>query len=387
MAIRYVERLLTDRDALANQIMAMADKAATEERSLNDSETTVVDKLRGQVTELDNEIRAWNSTSEAFSRFEGLSAPGDEKRADQRAKNGRARTLGQDFVNSAALLEYRGGGTGQRHTAEIGIDEYRGLITVDSLGLAPADFAAAGPTVTSPVLDAIGRVSTNRDSVRILVPGGGAPLAGGPIPEGTVKPEATLGWTSETAEIGTYAHWIPITRQAVSDAPYLRSLVDGELRRGVVNRLETEAALTLTGATGFLTGTGASLDAAIRDGIAEVEAAGFRAETILLNPKDSAAIDISASGSITYADRQRGLWGVNIVTAAAVPQGSAFVGDLRSGITMFDRHIVETFITDSHSDYFIKNVLVLLSEARAGFAVTQPNAVAKCTATVARTAK
>jgi hypothetical protein len=44
-------------------------------------------------------------------------------------------------------------------------------------------------------------------------------------------------------------------------------------------------------------------------------------------------------------------------------------------------------MTDSHADYFIRNLLVVLAEQRAAFAITEPNALAKVTATAPALAK
>lgn len=372
MAIKYLENLVAERDSLATQVMALADKAGTEDRSLSDAENASVVKLRDRITALDTEIRSWSDTTDAFSKFAAIAEKGKETRS---ANTVERRSLGEQFINSPAFTEYRGG-TGARFVADT---EIRALVTTADLGLAPREWNAAAPALTAPLLAAIGRVATDRDVIKVIrVPA--VPVAGGPIAEGSAKPEAALVWDSVNVECDTYAHWIPVTRQSLQDAPYMQSLVDGLMQFGVTRKLEQAAAAVINAETGFLTGSGADLTAAIRDGISAVEAAGFRAETVVMNPADAGALDIAASaGSLNYGDRRNGIWGVPIVTVPGVSAGTAFVGQFSSAVTMFDRRQVETLVTDSHEDLFIKNTLVLLSEARAGFAVTQPQAVAKVT--------
>ena len=383
MSTRYVERLAEERDSLAAQILSLAEKAANENRSLSEDENTAATNMRGKVDSLDKEIRTWASTSDAFSKFASISQPGSEKREQAKNEN-TSRTIGEQFVSSNEFRSYQGGGQGQKLYVPSSLWETRALITTDTLNLAPADWVAKAPTLTSPLLDAIGRVKTNRDVVKISIPSSTGPVAGGPIAEGAPKPEATITWTDANVDIGTYAHWVPVTRQALADAPYLRSVIEGSLTNGVLRKFESEAAVTVNAATGFLPASGVSLPEGIRNGIGLVEGAGFQAQAILMNPQDSADVDNAAgaeSALVAYAQRQRTLWGVPIITAGAVPVGTAYVGDLKNGVTWFDREESAVYLTDSHADYFISNKLVVLAEGRAGFAVTAPSAIAEVTVT------
>jgi hypothetical protein len=46
---------------------------------------------------------------------------------------------------------------------------------------------------------------------------------------------------------------------------------------------------------------------------------------------------------------------------------------------LFARNQVAAYMTDSHADYFVKNLLVILAEQRALAAITEPNAAEKVT--------
>jgi hypothetical protein len=53
----------------------------------------------------------------------------------------------------------------------------------------------------------------------------------------------------------------------------------------------------------------------------------------------------------------------------------SYVGDLKTAVTWLEKSGVQIYITDSHEDFFVKNLFVILAEGRSAFAVTQPGAV------------
>jgi HK97 family phage major capsid protein len=63
------------------------------------------------------------------------------------------------------------------------------------------------------------------------------------VTEGAQKPESILAWTEADAPVRTIAHWVPVSRQAMDDAPMLRSTIDGELRYGLNVKEEEELLL------------------------------------------------------------------------------------------------------------------------------------------------
>jgi HK97 family phage major capsid protein len=206
---------------------------------------------------------------------------------------------------------------------------------------------------------------------------GGDPMAA-VVPEGTAKPEAAFTVTPKTAALETLAHWVQITRQALEDASYIKSLIESKLRRGLINKAESSMAAAIDAAI-TQTAVNADLLAAIRVGIGKVEAAGFNPNAIVLNPADYALLDVSVMGVTTAGPVQNSsIWGLRTVAAAAIPAGKAYVGDFQSGATLFDRGVTNVFLSDSHASLFISNILVILAEARLKSAVTEPNAICEC---------
>ena len=50
-------------------------------------------------------------------------------------------------------------------------------------------------------------------------------------------------------------------------------------------------------------------------------------------------------------------------------------------MTLFDRGVTDVFVTDSHADMFLRNILVILAEGRYKSAITDPLAMSEATAT------
>ncbi|WP_180296575.1 phage major capsid protein, partial [Snodgrassella alvi] len=71
----------------------------------------------------------------------------------------------------------------------------------------------------------------NTDSNMIIVPRENTFVNSADVtPEGQYKPESNLGFTQETVAVVTIAHWLKATRQILSDASGLQSMIDGRLR-------------------------------------------------------------------------------------------------------------------------------------------------------------
>jgi hypothetical protein len=124
---------------------------------------------------------------------------------------------------------------------------------------------------------------------------------------------------------------------------------------------------------------GGSLLEAIRVGIATVQAAGYSPNAVLLNPMDWAALDIAVMvESVDGPVLKSGFWGLTVVPSPAQPEGTATVGDFRTGVQHFVRSGVALYITDSHASTFLANVFTLLAERRSKTAVVRPAALVEC---------
>ena len=67
------------------------------------------------------------------------------------------------------------------------------------------------------------------------------------------------------------------------------------------------------------------------------------------------------------------VWGLPVVESEAIAQGVAIVADWRFAV-LWDRMQASISVSNSHSDFFIRNLVAILAELRAAFGVIRPKA-------------
>lgn len=205
-----------------------------------------------------------------------------------------------------------------------------------------------------------------------------------------VKPESALAFEKVTTNVVTIAHWIPATRRALSDAAQLRGLVDEFLRYGIDEQLEDEIATGNggDGFTGFANVSGVQAQAwdtdlfkTLRVAKRKVSTVGRRRPTaFILNPEDWERAELAQDDNYRYygngpfSTTQPSIWGLPVVESEAVPAGTGYVGDWRTCV-LWDREQTSISVSDSHSDFFIRNLVAILAEMRAAFGILKPNAL------------
>jgi HK97 family phage major capsid protein len=204
------------------------------------------------------------------------------------------------------------------------------------------------------------------------------------------KPESGMTFVIENTPVQTIAHWIPATKQALEDMPQLRTLVDGMLTDGVARRLNSQILNgngTAPNLKGILATAGIGTQAFTVDmletmlrGITQSRLAFFEPTAILMNPADYISMRLlkfSGSGEYMFGPpSQEGLsvaWGVPIITDPLQAAGFVTIGDWRQAI-LYVRSGVTVIATDSHSDFFVRNLVAILAEGRYGLAVPRPQA-------------
>ena len=87
-----------------------------------------------------------------------------------------------------------------------------------------------------------------------------------------------------------------------------------------------------------------------------------------MNPADLAAIDLSLMGSTNSGpDLNTSAWGLNFIPVPGVAAGTAYVGDIGAAVQLFRRANASVFLTDSHGEFFISNIVLILAEIRAAW--------------------
>jgi len=212
----------------------------------------------------------------------------------------------------------------------------------------------------------------------------------------SLKPESALALALRTSVASIVAHYMPISRQALSDAPQLRDLMDTFLLNGLDQAVE-DAMISGNGAGSNLTGivniSGVSQQAFVvnnfttmRKAITKAQIAPIFVEpnAFVMSPQDWEGVDLAQDNEMRYyygGPSQTGtprLWGKPVIVAQAVPQGTVFTGDLKN-LVLADLMAAQMFVTDSHADWFVRNLLAILAELRLHFFCLRPAAVIQCT--------
>ena len=227
--------------------------------------------------------------------------------------------------------------------------------------------------------------SDSVEHVRLSASGG----AGEQIGEGTLKPQVDIDGTLVKAQIATIAAFTSASKQVLNDHQALQSAVDQMIRSALLDRLEhqlvngagglgeIEGLLTL--ATPFVATVSPVVDQ-IGEALSHQAAAGYTTNLVILNPVDWFAITALKATDATYllgsptAQLMPVLWGSPLVASSSIAAGTALIVDL-TRVTLLDREQPSVMVSNSHEDYFRRNLIAILGELRAGLEVRDPWAV------------
>lgn len=220
--------------------------------------------------------------------------------------------------------------------------------------------------------------------------GGTSPLT----VENYAKAESTLAFTQVDGKIVTIAHLLPASKQALDDLAQLSAIIDNQLLSGLRAKEESQI-LTGTGTGGYMNGLitqatakDSGLDPSspnkldkLRMALLQVQLTGHLPTGIVMNPTDFAQIEtLKASTAGTYlvgnpqGTAAKLLWGFPVVESLAVTAGTYLVGAFATACGLYDKQDATIDVSDSHSDWFAKNMIAVRGELRTGLAVMFPGA-------------
>lgn len=220
-----------------------------------------------------------------------------------------------------------------------------------------------------------------------------------PQVEGSAKSESTYNWTTDSAAIRTIAHYVDVSKQSLSDVPWLRGKIDSELIYGL--KLKEEAEILsgdgtgvhlsgiITEATAYDTST---LSAALgwerldilRRAKLQARVAGLASyppSAFVLNPTDMAEIELTkdTTGRYIVGDPKTGMevnyvWGLPVVESDSITAGTFLVGAFANAVELVERQGVSVEISFEHGNNFTYNMATILCEERIGIGIAVPGA-------------
>ena len=219
----------------------------------------------------------------------------------------------------------------------------------------------------------------------------------GVVAEGAAKPESTFGFELKTGNVVTVAHWTKITEQLAADAPAVAAYINAKMLYGLALKVDRQLVAGTGGASqldGLLnTGNYTDYSSAVTVPTggtlidfallikSHLETLGYPPAYLVLNPADWAQLALLKDSQKRYLlggpanVAAKTLWGVPVVTTAAVTSGKYLMADFRLGATIFDRQEVALEM-DREQDDFTKNLLTIRVERRLGLVVEDPAAIA-----------
>lgn len=219
------------------------------------------------------------------------------------------------------------------------------------------------------------------------IQGGGSPVQG----EGELKAESAFTFALSTAPVVTIAHWVPASRQVLSDAPMLQGYLGGRLMYGL-KLVEESQILTGTGSSGTIAGliqlaasfTGGVTNQTVLDtmlkAFLQVSLSNFEASAVVMHPTDwtNAQLLKDTQGRYIFTNPQDmtapRLWSKPVVASQSMSLSKFLTGAFNLGAQIWDREAATVRISENVNDHFIRNLVAILVEERMALTVYRPTA-------------
>ena len=362
----------------------------------NDAVEATIEKMQG---EIDNaKTASVESKNELDKLVEKAASLADrcvelEQRENDIDKDAEL-SIGDQFIKTAdylACIERRSGSARmETKTAIVNVfpassvqplvdgDRLQGIHAVPNRRLTIKDVIPGGTTSSNLVEFAKETAFTNnagpqRDTA--------SPLA---AVENQAKNESAITFELATMPVVTLAHFIPVSKQILSDAPMLSGYISGRLSYGLALKEETQILKGLgtgneyegiqTQATAYTPESPQLTNEIdiIRDAITQAQVAEYSPNILIINPVDWDSVQRRKVGSsddrYVYGDPNQSwaatpLWGLTPVVTNSQTAGTFLLGD-SMGAMVFDRQQSSVEISFEHSDNFTKNMATVLAELR-----------------------
>lgn len=216
-----------------------------------------------------------------------------------------------------------------------------------------------------------------------------------------LKPQSALAFVAVQAPVRTIANWEVAHRNVLADEPQLQGIINNELLYGL--RLHEDyqilqgtgtsedllGILVTPGIQSYAQSSGPGTDNAadaIRRAATRSILAYYEPNGVVVHPYDWEGIELQKDSQNRYlittqvaVGAQKTLWRMNVVDTPAIPQKTSLVGSFGLGAQLYDREQGTIRIAEQHSDFFVRNAVVVLAEERLALAVKRPESFVKVT--------
>lgn len=379
-----------------------AQLAEQEDRLMTDEEKAAIQAITDQGLKLKAQIGSLKGVELVNDQLNALTA-----QATKPAQPRVVKSLGEQFVTSEAYDFFKRGGHRSQSawrspSAELFLaatltsdpasggaliipDYQPGILPILFRRLVVADLFAQGTTDSNQITYMQETLFTNNAA---------------PVLEGGLKPESVLTFAAVTDPVRKIAHWLPVTEEMLEDVAQIRSYIDARLRLGV-QLAEEDQLLHGDGVAPNILGlmNRAGLAAPIARGAAENNADAIFKQMmaiyansflmpsgVVMNPADWATTALMKTTTGEYLAGgpfaplpTPTLWGLPLAITPVQPVTEAVVGAFQQGAQIFRKGGLRVEASNSHADFFIKNLVAIRAEERLALAVYRPAAFGEVT--------
>jgi HK97 family phage major capsid protein len=214
-----------------------------------------------------------------------------------------------------------------------------------------------------------------------------------------LKPQSSFAFEGHQAPVRTLAHWEAAHRNVLADEPQLRSIIDNELMYGLrllednqilngdgsgenlLGVLRTPGIQEYNWSDGAVTPVPDSKADAIRRAATLSFLAYYEPSGVVLHPNDWEDMELTKDKNGQYLiavsvamGGEPKVWRMPVIDTPAIDEGTALVGAFGTGAQLYDREQASIRISEQHSDFFVRNAIVVLAEQRLALAVKRPEA-------------
>lgn len=217
------------------------------------------------------------------------------------------------------------------------------------------------------------------------------PQYSSPAKENVTKPESGITFTLANAPVITLAHWIPVSKQVLADAPQLQSYINTRLMYGL--KLEEEDQILNGDGTGSNLGgilkagnftaynravTGDTKVDTVRRALTQVGLSYYSADAVVMHPADWEDIELTKDTTDNYVWANPALsagpqlWGRRVVPTQSIAEGTFLTGSFAMGAQIWDRQQAGIQVSFEEGNNFTKNMATILAEERLALTVYRP---------------
>ncbi len=409
MALTARDHFKSEIDRKLGQAATIADTAEKEGRGLTDDERKTSEELLRDVSGLKASIEDIDSNEALKKAINDARGPVVESHEDASDTS----SVGNAFVKSngyTTIRESKGIGKGTWSTGAVELPMFGSKTTVTE---------TASPVAFTDNRAGIDPIRLQRLTVADLIPQGSTTSnavvtiqelantnAAAAVAEGAAKPESAITFQTVNEPVVKIATFLPVSDEMLEDVDQIRSYLDARLSL-FVRIKEEQQLLSGTGTAPELSGimdraiasgSALSLDTdrstdAIFQAMTAIRTTSFLdPDAMVIHPTDWASIRLLkdtngqyyGGGPFTGAYGNGGiaqdsLWGLKVVVTTAMTQGTALVGAFAQGAFIWRRSGLTVEASNSHQDFFQKNLTAVRAEERLALGVLRPAAFYKIT--------